>query len=359
MSETELQKQSRQRIQFLSNQLRVRSHQVVTTRNNQQQTQQNLQQLEVTHPEWSVPDFRRTVGFVAMLLFLVAVYILDYFLFSATAEYLVGQGLRAGEWLIELAKILTPASIIMLEVYISVQLHFAREEAAEYGNRRPLIGWLTIGVILALVMPCAAVATSLATQIVTGETAVSLPFHFLTASLGALALTAHICVLFGGRPAHSAKAHALFRYNHRKTRRRLNQLEGTSDRQDQAVAQTFTTYVNTLRRHNSMFTPHIAPGPFDEITRRETNRIFAGEVIQAPNSTPGNPETPVSPDLTGSTEPPEDPPFGRAVEDSPSQPPGDQDDGEIETDEFSSEEIQYYRALLERRIREADNEVTP
>jgi hypothetical protein len=357
--ESEAERQGRRRLQRLLDEIIKLSHRSSEVQHQCQSLQGQLDQLSAMHPEWMTPNYRQIAGFGACLIFLLGVYILDYFLFTPVAEFLVGQSIRSSWQAIEIAKALTPATIIMLEVYIAVQIYFAREEAADYGGKSAIWAWCAIGGVFALVMPCAAVATSLAAQLGINNDQGATAFRFLTGGLACLALVAHTAVLFGGHPAHEAKAYVFFRLKHGQLQRRLRNGRADIGRKSRGAGRVFTIYRNRLEQHNAAFQPRIDPGPFDLITRSFLNEHFGYEVIQAPrnddtqNAIDQPPTTPVpGTDQAHATEETN----GRNNQARTTQP-NNMSAGAAEP--ADNGEADYLRTILERQVRNDESEVRP
>jgi hypothetical protein len=135
---------------------------------------------------------------------IIAVYWIDYLLFGSVAEYFAQKTFGPDSWITKIAPIAGPLLIITIELVIAAQIYLARErlkdlEGSVWSHR----GWLFTGLVLAIVMPSAAVAMNLATF----QNFAELPpaLKVLQITIVAIAFVSHIGILFGGKSAHEAK----------------------------------------------------------------------------------------------------------------------------------------------------------
>ena len=115
-----------------------------------------------------------------------------------------------------------------------------------------------LGVLIALVMPLAAVITALSVQVVADD---SVSFLLLII-LAIISFVAHVMILFGGTRAQASKTYYYFATkhsrlsgelaaNHKLVRKRLKKLEAI-----------FIPYVHHWKKHNNTY-EYIEAGPFD------------------------------------------------------------------------------------------------
>jgi hypothetical protein len=126
------------------------------------------------------------------------------------------------------------------------------------GKRGAYVGWVALGVVMALVMPLAAVVTAMSVQVVAED---SVPLLMLVI-LAIISFAAHCLILFGGKLAHASKTYYYFTAkharlsqavaaDHRLVRQRLKKLEAL-----------FIPYVHHWKKHNQTYA-YVEAGPFD------------------------------------------------------------------------------------------------
>ena len=129
--------------------------------------------------------------------------------------------------------------------------------------------WVALGVLVAVVMPLAAVITAMSVQVVADDT---VPMLMLI-MLAIISFAAHVLILFGGKLAHASKTYLYFAWkrstldgaleaNHRLVRKRLKKLEAI-----------FIPYVHHWKKHNQTY-DYIEAGPFDNQVADLLHRHF-------------------------------------------------------------------------------------
>lgn len=321
--------------------------------------QNALNDLDIKNPGWTPADTRARSSMTLLLLVLPAIYTVDYLLLAPVTEHLAAMAFRKGA-VVSLAKAAIPLAFILIEVYIATQLALACEEPTGGQRWFELARWSTIGLVMALIMPSLILQTALAQQAVktamsaaSGVTVVTSGWLGLdpvraaqTVGMIALAVVAHVGVIFGGRHAASAKAYVAYRLNKSGLERRLRRLRATDgSRRTQATAR-FQAYLTTVNAHNARFAGQIAPGPFPaEIVQFVNQVLFRRDVIQQRRSDEQEPTR------SGDAQP--------QVEQfdvpSPTEPapsvtrPGNGEGAALEVD--------YLRRILERQVREREAEI--
>jgi hypothetical protein len=223
--------------------------------------------------------FRSVAVFSFLLVVLVAVWWIDFLLFSSTAEYFAGRVFHSWLWLVPLVCLFSPAILLLIEIGIGLQRDLARDEGG-FGSGVRVFGWTTIGVLLALVVPLAAVAATLAAQPSVFDPEATAALRMQAAALAILAFAGHLLVLFGGRHAHEAKAFAAFKLRQLSLRTRVQLCERRARAMAEAATSAFKGYYHQREIHNAEF-PHapVEVGPFDALTRGLINERFGYEFI--------------------------------------------------------------------------------
>ncbi len=169
--------------------------------------------------------------------------------------------------------------LLFIEIGIGLQRDLARDEGG-FGLRLRVWGWTTVGVALALVVPLAAVATTLAVQPSVSDPEAAASLRMQTAALAILAFAGHLLVLFGGRHAHDAKAFAAFKLRQLWLRAKADLYERRARMLAEAAVAAFKTYYHEHQSHNAVFPgARLEFGPFDALTRELINESFGYEFI--------------------------------------------------------------------------------
>lgn len=137
------------------------------------------------------------------------------------------------------------------------------------GSRIALAAWVTLGVLVALVMPLTAIITALCLRMVSTD---SVPF-LMTVMLGVIAGAAHVVVLAGGRLAHASKAWLYFTVQHAGKLGESEAAHRTARRRVKALDAVFVEYVHRWKRHNARY-GYIEAGPFDQAVAELLRRRF-------------------------------------------------------------------------------------
>jgi hypothetical protein len=152
----------------------------------------------------TLPGVDNTAIFIILIFGIIAVYWVDYLLFGSIAEYFAKKTFGPASTIAKFAPTVGPLLIISIELAIAAQVYMAKERAIDLeGSIWIYRGWLFVGLILAVVMPSAAVAMNL----VSFQDFSALPpaLKMLQITTVAIAFVSHIGILFGGRSAQEAK----------------------------------------------------------------------------------------------------------------------------------------------------------
>ena len=240
---------------------------------------QALAEHERAHPDFVGLHFRSAAAFGFLLVILVSVWWVDFLLFSATAEYFAGRVFYRWLWLIPVVCFFSPAVLLVIEIGIGLQRDLARDEGG-LRSRLSVWGWTAVGVLLALVVPLAAVATTLAMQPSVSDPDAAASLRMQTAALAVLAFAGHLLVLFGGRHAHNAKAFAAFKLHQWLLRRKGQMHDRRARTMGEAAVAAFESYYHERQLHNAAFPgARLEFGPFDALTRALINEHFGYEFI--------------------------------------------------------------------------------
>lgn len=238
-----------------------------------------LQQLEEIQTEEAQPEMsglfvHESTGWWLLLLGVVAVYFIDYFLFRPTIEYLILRffNFSASSRMMTLVQMAVPAMILALELSIASQLYLRREDEPRTGYWT----YLVLGLFTAVVMPCFVASTFLVSP-----PSWSTVFRLQLTGLTILSAVAHIVILFGGGPAHDAKAYFGFKFRSFMWRYRVRRATAHYQREVNILVKSFVIYVRGLKVFNSTFDFKVEPlGPFTTAALSLIREQFGDTIFQ-------------------------------------------------------------------------------
>lgn len=262
--------------------IHVKARKALNARMKKEAAEKKRAELQAAHPIFSQTNYWRSAVYILMLVILMAVFSVDYLLLAGTTEFLAQRILRS-PLMIQLTCVLGPAMVLILEAGVGMQLWFARQRKAETEEWVPYVAWLTVGLLLALVMPSLAVATALASQPDVTDATIKDSFFFQTASLAILAFVGHVLVLFGGECSHEAKAYFPFQVHYQTLKVKIWAYGKSYAKRIEEMVDLYRTYLYRFERHQQAYPePPLKQGPFDEKTRILINEQYGGSIIPAP-----------------------------------------------------------------------------
>jgi hypothetical protein len=257
------------------------AHKAIHLREKKQSAEKRRAEVQAAHPMLAQTDLSRSTIYTVLLVILVAVYQLDYLLFSPTMEFFSRMVLNS-PFMIHLASAVGPAIVLMLEIGVGVQLYLARQKKAETGKRGSYIGWLAVGLFLACVMPLLAVATTLVSRPAVTDAGIANALLFQTASLAILAFVGHALVLFGGKQALEAKVYLHYKIIIRILNLKIRGYEKKFRKLVEEVVDAYRVYREKGERHKGMYPDVVTEPDFDQQTRILINELYGYEVIPVP-----------------------------------------------------------------------------
>jgi hypothetical protein len=307
-----------------------------------QEANRKREKLENENPDFVGLDTLQAVSYLILNVGFLAVCLLDIFLFSPAAAYIADRAFPESPLMKALMPLVVPCLILLVDMIIAIQMFFSRVKAEEENTWWRYWAWAAVATIFTFVMPALVVATRLAAQPDNPTPRLEMILGWQQFALTVIVVGAHAVVLFGGRPAHLAKGYALFRCQRSHWDHQARQANTLFEHEAQAAVNAFSAYLRLLNDYNERHpNAHIAPGPFDRITRDLINDRFGYEVIRGPNDEDqGN---------NGRVAPPPPPPLPSHAPSHRNSPPPP-DDGE-DTDN------EYLRSVLSERTRDAEDEV--
>ena len=236
--------------------------------------------------------YSRTAVLLLGCIPVIAVFILDFLLLSAAAEYLVLMAFTKG-WIVTVTKIAVPFFIVGLDLCVSTNLLFAGQDAGRFEDAprtRDKIGlrlWRMFGIAPILVLVCLVTATFLARleTDASGILELDLVSGLILGALAILAMFCHAVVISGGRRALVARDTLDFWMQRWTSEWKLHRLTQLYVKKASRVIEQFHTYKNLLERHNERYpSSSMLEGPYDSPLRIIINDCFGFEVIRKPET---------------------------------------------------------------------------
>ncbi|MCI0603395.1 hypothetical protein L0156_10320 [bacterium] len=329
-NETDYQSRARRAINRMLRVLHERAHHTRETEQKLSQAQEKLRDLTNANPQWVGHDFMTSVQHLIKGALIIFVFVIDFFLFNATAEWLAQRAFHDLPQMVWVGRILVPMFILGLEIFIAVQIHLTRQS----GTNGWLALWISTAVVLNALMPVIVFATETAARTGYEGTGMLESLDWMTKGLIVLATVSHAAILFGGGAAYEGMSFCVFRMRHRAARSSVDSLVEGSQRRSNATVYQFQDYWEARNEFNNAFPQaQHAAGPFDQITRDIINRAYGYEVIATvPAQPPASPQ-PAEPALVN---------------------PGNGHDPNA-----SAEEAEYLRQVLRGRVQDEEDEVKP
>jgi uncharacterized membrane protein (DUF485 family) len=244
-----------------------------------------LQELEDNNPSFRDINMAKVVAYVGITLLLVCAYLFDIVLFYPTAMFVAEETFGSNRPLVIATSLLIPALVLTAEISVASHRHLAREEQ----RRGAYWGSTLIALVMLVVMPTMVISTHPYMRTLDAESIEGNMLRWQIMAFVALVIVTHGLILFGGHAGHQAKAYSAFAYRLWKLRRAVRRDQSGYATQARAAATDFTNYRRILDFLNSDATERVAPGAFDEITRRVLREHFGYEVIiNSTDATPHN-----------------------------------------------------------------------
>lgn len=248
----------------------------------------NLKNWIVKHPEFtklvSSPSYLFVLSIVLLLIY-AAAYWLDVLLLSHNSRLLVKDFADGNETLIYAAIFGVPLVILLMETYFQTQW-----TAAETIWQKWL--WGILSVLMCFAIPVTIVGFSMATASAKAGTRAALVQNWQLVGKAVLALFAHSAILLGGSRLHEAKSYLIYKVKDKSLQWRSNRLTDQINLAEVDLTNRFTDYFRQLNEFNTTNPQNqIEPGPFNQLTRTEINRVFGYVVIAEPpvqNTPPEN-----------------------------------------------------------------------
>jgi hypothetical protein len=189
----------------------------------------HLNEHESSHPEWLVPDRRKSVGYYFIILGLFAAAVIDTLLISAVAEYVAETLFPHSPLIILLTRLLVPTILIIFEVMLAYLIISARERTTWDGSRSEFrfysrLGWVLIGVTPLLLFA----------SLFADEKKLSLHLMLMAVGLGLLGMVIHATVIKSGYWFRESFAYHSFNQKRRNLKRKMKRhqrhFENAADR---------------------------------------------------------------------------------------------------------------------------------
>jgi hypothetical protein len=229
---------------------------------------QQLQMLHEINLELIMADAKRRAGYGIVLVAAIAVYAIDFILLSAVAEYFARR-VYSDPFMVGLARLVIPASILVIEMMIASQRAFAHEQAAEYGTARTSRVWVVFSLLLLCFLPSMLVATYIITMPARATQVLETVNILQLVGLAALGVVMHGVVLYGGQMAVEAKAFLYLKIRSWKLSRQIHRLDDKYHQAATSATHAYILHERTVQEYRTLFpNGEMSPGPFDLTTRQ-------------------------------------------------------------------------------------------
>lgn len=316
----EAQRQSRRRLEQLHTRTAQTAGQAHAARQESQRSEAALQALEANPPAAAVaPPGHRTMALLTPL-FLLGTCLGEWVVSVPTAEWLTVAVIGRPDWL-AWTRVALPLGIILADLMASYLRYRAQDEALfdDGSDARQSLAWLMLGAMVML-----SLATQLAVQ-PPPDAPRQLVQSFWTKAAGLVMITAvlHGLILLNGRLIVESLSYWGFLMQRTRLRHAAVRAEGYFGQTSQATVVYFSRYIQERQDHIQRF-GHVDPDAFDEVTRRVLRDRLGYDPIQGPRSDAPRAASPVP--------------------EPPTPPPRPNDD-------------EYYRRIVEERLRDEESEV--
>lgn len=259
------------------------AQELVTLRRNLEMADAKLNDWFSKHPEFTRSTFSPSYLIVtALILFLVylAAYWLDTLLLSHNARLLVKDFAQGNQTLIYLAIFGVPLVILLIETYFQTQW-----SAAQTTGQKWL--WGILAVLMCLAIPLTVVGFSMAASSAKAGTRAAVVENWQLIGKAFLAFFAHSAILLGGNRLHEAKSYLIFKVTEKSLTRSSRRLTRRINLAEVNLTNQFNEYFRQFTNFNTTYLQNqIEPGPFNQLTRAEINRVFGFVIIAEPPANP-------------------------------------------------------------------------
>ncbi|WP_448571378.1 hypothetical protein [Trichothermofontia sp.] len=324
---------------------------------------QRLRKWEQTASQFADAGPRDTIRYTVILLGCIGVISLNFFLINAPVNFIAGQvAAEEDSWFARMATVIVPCLLLVLEIYLSIQLHHARlqeaaaalaadEDEAEYQQfvRRglsPVQKWQVAGMVMIIFTPAMIIGTMLAWEDWFASYRLVTTFGLI-----ALAGVTDAAIVFGGEQILESLAFLEFHASRWRLQGQIIAWEGRYNRAGRQATACYTRYHQTLTNYNEAQPNHpLGAGPFRRPTAKFVNDALGYEAIAIQGEDP-------DPAAAGNLprRPLPNPPPTPVMADEPVPdrrgPQPDADDTAAERD--------YYRNLVAAQARRAERELGP
>jgi hypothetical protein len=248
-----------------------------------QRTTESLKAFETVNAYFLNADAIQRVVWILMPCSLLAINGIDLALFRPVAHYLARR-MVSSQFLLGAISLFVPMAILVLDLGLGVLRYYY----AELGNRFWSVFWTSLGILLALFMPLAAVATQLGALFLAREGIAWGMQLVLLVVLAVLSLVCHALLVFAGHPLFEAKAYWISRWHQRSLRGAHTSAERAFVNRGIKMGEWFGRYSREINGWNSQNPQMIVElDLFDRVTREELRDWFGYVVVQLP-SQPGD-----------------------------------------------------------------------
>ena len=234
--------------------------------------------LRIGHPEFVDPGYREVTVHWMWVLGLVVLYVFDFLLLSAPAEYLTLKNFPGHPNIALLSRFFVPFAALCIELFVAEKLRNSRVSQLDGGSLLPVLAWGGFGLLWAVCIAAWVYFAQRATDLLSGTTWALVGFKCIVAFM---ALLVHSVITFSGEPLSEAKAYVGFRFRWRVLKRVMRR-ENRREYENRVIATaTFTRYARCIESRNREFpcVLQVTPGPFSRNVRNFIHETFPGTLL--------------------------------------------------------------------------------
>lgn len=229
---------------------------------------QKLRAMREINLELMLTDARRRAGYAIILVSAIAIYVIDFILLSAVADYFARR-VYSDPIMVGLARLVIPIAILIIEMMIASQRAFAHEWDAEHGASKTSWIWVVFSLLLLCFLPSMLVATHIVTMPARATQTLETVNILLMVGLVALAVVMHGVVLYGGQLAVEAKACLYLKIHSRRLNKQIRQLDNKHQKAVAEMTRAYILHERLVQEYRWLFPEaSMSTGPFDITTWR-------------------------------------------------------------------------------------------
>lgn len=222
---------------------------------------------------------------------ILAILIFDIIFAGELAAYFAASVIGDNQVGLWIARLITASAIVLLEMYIAYLIFVFKARADETQLilsstlNDDIHHWkvaVVAGVFFALAITCLNTSAMIVKRYATSGS-MDVVFILYACGLALFTLLAHLFVIFSGSIAHNSKNELSERIRTRRLQGRVDQLTETHRTALERTGMLFSSYIQGINHHNSIFNDALKPGPFDLTTTGIIKEQY-GNIVDPPSA---------------------------------------------------------------------------